>query len=52
LAVEISQKRIVLGALGVKYPQDRQKYFELGAKLNCDRYFPYWFLKDLFSGGG
>jgi len=52
LALEIHQKRMILGALGVKYPQHRRTYFELGEKLNCERYFPYWFLKDLFAKGG
>jgi hypothetical protein len=44
-------KAICLAALGVKFPEHRERFFALAEKLHCVRTFPYWFLHDLFDAG-
>jgi len=45
LSLEIETKRILLTALGVRYPADRNIYFELARKLNYNMEFPHQFLR-------
>ncbi|MHC4344711.1 MAG: tetratricopeptide repeat protein [Planctomycetota bacterium] len=49
LAMEPRMKAIVLTAMGVKYPAQRQAYFELARKLNYNRHYPYLFLKSVLE---
>lgn len=44
-----AQKRIVLTALGVRYPQHRAALFALARKLNYDRRFPYLMLREILG---
>lgn len=46
------EKAILLAVLGVKYPEQKNVYFELANKLNYDRSFPHLFLKSLFEQEG
>lgn len=45
LAMEPKTKAIALTAMGLRYPSQKERYFELAWKLNFDRSFPYLFLK-------
>ncbi|MHC4623821.1 MAG: tetratricopeptide repeat protein [Planctomycetota bacterium] len=49
LAMEPKTKAIVLTAMGVKYPEQRQAYFELARRLNYNRHYPYLFLKSVLE---
>jgi tetratricopeptide (TPR) repeat protein len=49
LPMEPRTKAVVLTAMGVKYPAQRQAYFELARKLNYDRHYPYLFLKSVLE---
>jgi hypothetical protein len=49
LPMEPKMKAIVLTAMGVKYPAQRQAYFELARKLNYNRHYPYLFLKSVLE---
>jgi predicted Zn-dependent protease len=49
LPMEPKMKAIVLTAMGVKYPAQRQAYFELARKLNYDRHYPHLFLKSVLE---
>jgi tetratricopeptide (TPR) repeat protein len=49
LPMEPRTKAIVLTAMGVKHPEQRQAYFELARKLNYDRHYPYLFLKSVLE---
>ncbi|MCK5641161.1 MAG: hypothetical protein KAJ19_10200, partial [Gammaproteobacteria bacterium] len=45
LAMEPKTKAIALTAIGLRYPSQKERYFDLARKLNFDRSFPYLFLK-------
>jgi hypothetical protein len=47
--ISSQRKRIVLAALGTRFPDQRQGYFELARKMNYDRNFPHLFLSDVLE---
>lgn len=49
LHMNIESKRILLTALGVRYPADRAAYFGLARKLNYNLDFPHHFLRSFLS---
>jgi hypothetical protein len=40
---------VLLTALGVLYPEEREPLFDLAAKLNYSRTFPYWFVRSILE---
>ena len=40
------QKCVLLTVMGLRYPQDKNKYFDLAIELNFDTRFPYLLLED------
>ncbi|NOX59276.1 MAG: tetratricopeptide repeat protein [Planctomycetes bacterium] len=49
LVMEPNVKAVMLVALGRKFPEHRDQYFELARKLNFDRRFPYWTVQELIK---
>jgi len=49
LHINIESKRILLTALGVKWPADRETYFGLAKKLNFNTDFPHQFLRSILT---
>lgn len=47
-----AEKRILLAALGTRFPEHRDALFPLARRLNYDRGFPYLTLKRLLGEGG
>jgi hypothetical protein len=45
MGVMPKQKRVLLAALGTRFPDDRNVYFELASRLNYERTVPHLFLK-------
>lgn len=44
-----SEKRIVMAALSIKFPQQKEVYLEGGRYVNFDTHFPYLFLKRFYQ---
>jgi tetratricopeptide (TPR) repeat protein len=51
LIAPVSQKRIILTALGVRYEKIQEPCFHLAAQLNSDTQFPYLFLNSVVGSG-
>ena len=49
LVIEPARKRLLLAAMGTKFPADRRSYFGLARRLNYDVFFPHLFLKKLLG---
>ncbi len=45
LVMRVDHKRIVLTALGLRFPREKKAYFALAARLNYDTAFPHHLLK-------
>jgi len=52
LVVHPEEKRVLIAAMGVRYPRDRGKYFDLARKLNFDIHFPHLLLKRILGSPG
>ncbi len=50
LAIWPTRKRVILAALGTKYPGDQEAYFTLARRLNFEREVPWLFLRDYLGG--
>jgi hypothetical protein len=50
LRMNIESKRILLTALGIRYPDDRAAYFESARKINFNPDFPRHFLQEFLAG--
>ncbi|MHC4503648.1 MAG: tetratricopeptide repeat protein, partial [Planctomycetota bacterium] len=51
LVMAPDEKAILLAVFGVKFPEHRERFFELARKLNYARAFPHLFLKNLLGPG-
>jgi tetratricopeptide (TPR) repeat protein len=49
MSFEYRSKAIILTVLGVRYPEQREPYFQLAEKLNFDKRFPYLLLKSILE---
>jgi tetratricopeptide (TPR) repeat protein len=49
LELHPAQKRILMAAMGARFPAQRAACFETGRQLNYNTAFPHLFLKDLFG---
>jgi tetratricopeptide (TPR) repeat protein len=49
LPLEPRSKAILLTAMGVKYPEHKERYFELARRLNYNRGFPHLLLKSVLG---
>jgi len=49
MSLDTQTKAVILTAMGVKYPHQKQPYFELAQKLNFDRSAPYLLLKSILE---
>jgi hypothetical protein len=47
LKIPIEVKRILVAAIGIRYPQLKEPCFRFAAQLNRDPHFPYLFLKGI-----
>lgn len=51
IALDPGTKAIVLVAMGCRYPEHKDSYFQLARTLNFDRRFPYMVIRSLIDGG-
>ena len=49
LPMEIQMKAVVLTALGFRYPEYRQQFFDLARQLNYKKVFPYHYLNSVYE---
>jgi tetratricopeptide (TPR) repeat protein len=49
LAMEVPLKAVTLTALGIKFPEHRERFWELADQLNYKKVFPYHFLNSIFE---
>jgi tetratricopeptide (TPR) repeat protein len=52
ISLDISLKPVVLTALGIRFPEYREKFFELAHQLNYKKVFPYHFLNSVHKEYG
>ncbi|MEN8126450.1 MAG: tetratricopeptide repeat protein [Planctomycetota bacterium] len=50
LAMEAPLKAVTLTALGVKFPEHREHFFDLAKRLNYKKVFPYHYLNSVHDG--
>lgn len=50
LDVAPAEKTILMTAMGLKFPQDRERYFDAARRLNYDTRFPYLLLNEILKG--
>jgi hypothetical protein len=49
MSFDYNSKAIILTVLGIRYPEQREPYFQLAEKLNFDRRFPHLLLKSILE---
>ncbi len=52
LNLDFEEKGIVLAAMGLRYPEQREGFYALARKLNVDPAFPQLLINEVIRGGG